>query len=104
MTGTLLAVDDHHDLAAQDDAHLLVRMGVLRDDRAGVELDEIEHRLLAEEGARAHAVGEREVVESVEPQDARFRHGAEYVAFRPGGVPGTCSALRNAFAVPRVLL
>ncbi len=58
----------------QADAELLVRVRVLGDDRAGVELDEIEHRGVAEERSRPHAGGHRERRERVEPEDARSGH------------------------------
>ena len=82
---------------------LLVRMGVLGDDRARLELDEVEHRAVAEERAPVHAVGHREAVEGVEAQDARCRHGGS-MSRLPARRPAGCSALRNAFGVGGTLL
>jgi hypothetical protein len=96
-------VDDHDDLAAHDDAHLLVRMRVRGHDGAGLELDEVEHRCVAEERAGVHARGERERFECVETQDARCRHGGS-MSRRRMRRPARCSALRNAFAVQGCLL
>ena len=63
------AADLHHDQPADADAELLVRMRVLGHDRAGVELDEVEHRAVAEERPPAHAVGHRERAQRVEAED-----------------------------------
>ena len=99
----LLAIEHHRDQAAQADAELLVRVGGLGDDRARVELDEVEHRRITEERSRAHAVGEQERSDPVEPEDARSGHAGS-MSPRPLRRPAGCSVGRNVFGVRANLL
>lgn len=66
------AVHDQHLHACENDSQLLVRMAVKRDDGAGLELDQIEHRVRAEEWARAHSAGEVEARDLVEANEQRL--------------------------------
>jgi 2-iminobutanoate/2-iminopropanoate deaminase len=68
----LRAVHDEHLRAAQDDPELLVRVAVQWDDGARLELDQVQHRLLAEERTAADAFGELERRDVPEPNELRL--------------------------------
>src|SRR4029453_9245704 len=68
------ALDDHVDLAFEDVAHLLVRMAVQRHVRVRIELDEVEHEGIAEDGPAADAGGE--VVRRLAVEVREGAHGA----------------------------
>jgi 2-iminobutanoate/2-iminopropanoate deaminase len=71
----LFAVDDQHLRPAKDEAELFVLVAVRRDGRARGELDQIQHRALAEERARRHTGRELELPEVLEVDELRL-HGA----------------------------
>ncbi len=66
------AVDDERLHASQDDSELLVLVTVQRHGRARLELDQVEHRTLAEERPPAHALGQLERAKIVEADELRF--------------------------------
>ena len=78
---------DHEGLhPAQHDPELLVRMAVRRDRGAGVELDQVDHRVLAEERAALDALDETERRDVVEADELR-PHARDYRTGRPlGGI------------------
>ena len=65
------AVDGHGHLAREDEAELLMRVTVERDECIRLEIDEVQHRRLAEERVGANARGEIERGDSGELYDLR---------------------------------
>jgi 2-iminobutanoate/2-iminopropanoate deaminase len=68
----LLAVDDQHLHALENDAELLVLVAVERHDRARFELDQVDHGAAAEERPAGDAGGELEAVDVVETDELRL--------------------------------
>ena len=64
--------DDERLHPAQDDAELLVLVAVQRHRRAGVELDQVEHRALTEERAAADALRQLERADVVKADELRL--------------------------------
>src|SRR5207253_1161661 len=68
----LHAVDREQELAVDDEPELLVRVAVLGDARARLEVEQVEHRSVAEERAHAHAP--RELVPRARDEIRDVRH------------------------------
>src|SRR6185503_1367453 len=68
----LRAVDDQHLPPAQHQAELFVLVTVERHARARCELDQIQHRALAEERAAGHAGRELELADVAEVDELRI--------------------------------
>jgi 2-iminobutanoate/2-iminopropanoate deaminase len=66
------AVHDQHLHARKNNSELLVWMAVKRHDRTGLELDQVEHRFLAEERPCADAAGKVEAHDLVEANEQRL--------------------------------
>ncbi len=71
-----LAVDHERLHSAQHDPQLLVRVAMERNGRARLELDEVDHRAVAEEGSPAHTRRELERANAVEVDESRRGHAA----------------------------
>jgi len=69
-----LPVDDERLHPAQDDAELFVLVAVERHSGAGLELDQVQHRALAEQRASADAFRQLERAHIVEVHELRLRH------------------------------
>jgi 2-iminobutanoate/2-iminopropanoate deaminase len=69
------AVDDERLHPSQDDPELLVLVTVQRHGRAGLELDQVQHRALAEQRPAGHACRELECANLVEVHELRLHHG-----------------------------
>jgi reactive intermediate/imine deaminase len=66
------AVHHQHLNAGKNDPELLVWVAVQRHDGAGLELDQVEHRILAEERSPADAVSEVEARDLIEAHELRL--------------------------------
>jgi 2-iminobutanoate/2-iminopropanoate deaminase len=66
------SADDERLHPAQDDAELLVLVAVQRDRRAGIELDQVEHRALTEERPAADALRQLERADVVKADELRL--------------------------------
>jgi len=72
--GALDAVDDQHLLAAKHDPELLVGMTVYRKDGVGLELDEVDHGAVAEQGSPDRTGCQLERLDGGEADKLRFGH------------------------------
>jgi 2-iminobutanoate/2-iminopropanoate deaminase len=68
------AVDDERLHPSQDDPELLVLVAVPRHGRAGLELDQVQHRALAEQRPARHARRELEGADLIEVHELRLHH------------------------------
>ena len=93
------AVDHERLHSLEDEAELLVRMAVEGDGRAGLELDDVQHRSGAEQRPPGNACCELERTDVVEVHEGRF-HDVDSTARRRGRSPRTAAARRSSGAVP----
>ena len=104
------AVDDERLHASQDDSELFVLVAVQGHGRARLELDQVQHRAVAEEGSPADAWGQLERPDVVEVHELRLHYGLIILAtvtpreeIRVAGQPEPISHYTDAVRVGDLL-